>query len=271
MASRVLRFYCLMSATPGTETVAGAIAGAPRLEERLALRRRPFGLPAGFQHWRRLLFVHWPMVPDLLRPLVPSALSLDLYEGMAWLTLTPFVVQAARPFGLPRCLGLSFLETNVRTYVHVGGRQPGVYFFSLDAASLLAVVGAWTTLGLPYMYAHGREEYSAAAVDYRLRRYTHAGAACHARYAPGEPTGSAEPGSLDFFLIERYLLHVQRGPSLWTVRVHHRPYPLQRVNSLRLDQTLVGADGLPPVGGTPLTHFSPGVNVAVYPPRVRAV
>jgi uncharacterized protein YqjF (DUF2071 family) len=247
------------------------MADAPRLAERLALRRRPGGLPAGFQHWRRLLFVHWPLAPDLLRPLVPPGLSLDLYEGMAWVSLTPFVVQAARPLGAPRWLGLSFLETNVRTYVHVAGRQPGVYFFSLDAASLLAVVGARTTLDLPYLYAHGREDHSASAVDYRLRRCADPWAVCHARYAPGEPTGSAEPGSLDFFLIERYLLHVQRGRSLWTVQVHHRPYPLQRVNSLRLDQTLVSADGLPPVAGTPLAHFSPGVNVAIFPPRIRAV
>jgi hypothetical protein len=104
----------------------------PSDAERLALRRRPAGVPAGYQEWRRLLFVHWPVSTNVLRPLVPRVLSLDQFEGVAYVSLTPFVVQSARPLGVPRNLGLAFLETNVRTYVHLEGGQPGVYFFSLD-------------------------------------------------------------------------------------------------------------------------------------------
>jgi uncharacterized protein YqjF (DUF2071 family) len=194
-------------------------------------------------------------------------LSLDLYDGAAYLSLTPFVVQAARPIGAPRRLGLKFLETNVRTYVHVDGHEPGVYFFSLDAASAIAVLGARLSLGLPYFLARGRLRGS----DYRIRRLGRARATCHAVYAPGPPIGYAEPGSLDFFLVERYVLHVRRGPSLWSVRVHHRPYPLQHVQVRRLTESLVAADGLPPPGTRPLAHFSPGVDVGIFPPRVRSL
>jgi uncharacterized protein YqjF (DUF2071 family) len=241
----------------------------PSAAERLAPRRRPRLLPAGFQEWRRLLFVHWRVPPEALRPLVPPGLSLDLFDGAAYVSLTPFVVEAARPFGAPRRLGLAFLETNVRTYVHVQGREPGVYFLSLDAASWLAVLGARLSLGLPYLYARSHERRSAAGVDYRLQRCAPGAPGCHVRYQPGEVLGSAEPGTLDFFLVERYLLHVQRGPSLWTVQVHHRPYPLQRARVDALKETLLQADGLAQPTGAPLAHFSPGVDVAIFPPRVR--
>ena len=212
------------------------------------------------------MFVHWPVAPEALQPLVPAPLSLDLFDGVAYVSLVPFVVQAARPLGAPRNLGLRFLETNVRTYVHLRGREPGVYFFSLDAASALAVLGARVSLGLPYFLARGRLRGS----NYRLRRLGRAGGHCEVDYAVGTPLGPAEPGSLDFFLIERYVLHARRGPSLWSVQVHHRPYPLQGVQVRQLRQSLTDADGLPTVlDGSPLAHFSPGVDVAIFPPRLR--
>ena len=59
-----------------------------------------------------------------------------------------------RPVGLPSVPGLSsFHETNVRTYVHRAGCDPGVWFFSLDAANRLAVLAARTTFHLPYYHA----------------------------------------------------------------------------------------------------------------------
>jgi uncharacterized protein len=242
----------------------------PSPSARLAVRERPGGRPAGWQSWRRLLFVHWPVPAEALRPLVPACLSLDLYEGNAWLSLVVFVVQMARPLGAPPRLGLRFLETNVRTYVHRAGREPGVYFFSLDAASWLAVLGARLAFGLPYLYARGQEHVSAAGVDYHLRRRARGwpGVAARYRFEPDAPLGQAAPQTLDFFLIERYLLHVQRGPSLWTVQVHHVPYPLRPVRLEVLQDRLMVADGLPQPQGTPMVHYSPGVDVAVYPPRI---
>jgi uncharacterized protein YqjF (DUF2071 family) len=237
----------------------------PSLDERLRLRQRPPGWPAGYQEWRRLLFVHWPVPPWALRRLVPPPLSLDLHDGAAYVSLTPFIVQAARPIATPRRLGLSFLETNVRTYVHLEGREPGVYFFSLDAASAIAVLGARLGLGLPYFLARGRLRGS----DYRIRRLGKARATCHAVYTPGPPIGYAQPGSLDFFLIERYVLHVRRGPSLWRVRVHHPPYPLYRAQLETLADQLVAAAGVITHGPPPLVHFASGVDVAISPPRIR--
>jgi uncharacterized protein YqjF (DUF2071 family) len=242
---------------------------APSVEARLAPGRRPRGLPAGFQEWRRLLFLHWAVPTEIVRPLVPRRLAIDVHDGLAYVGIVPFFVQAARPFGAPRALGLEFLETNVRTYVHLDGRAPGVYFFSLDAASLLAVFGARVAFGLPYFYAYGREQRSGGGdVEYTLRRFAGAQPMVHVRYTVGEPVGPAPPGTLEHFLIERYLLHVQRGPTLWTVQVHHRPYPLHRARLLERQDELVGAAGIALPDLPPLVHSATGVDVEVFPPRL---
>src|SRR3954471_20196193 len=121
--------------------------------DRLAPTRRPLRWPIGFQRWHSLLFLHWPVPEAVLRPLVPPALTIDCYDGVAYLGLIPFAIEEARPVGAPAALGLRFLETNIRTYVHLDGREPGIYFFSLDAASWNAVVGARLGFGLPYFPA----------------------------------------------------------------------------------------------------------------------
>ena len=106
----------------------------------------------GFQRWRNLLFLHWAMPPGI-RPLVPAALELDLFEGAAWVTLIPFEIVESRPRGFPGALADRFLEVNLRTYVRGPGGEPGIYFWSLEASSLLAVVGARLLYGLPYFPA----------------------------------------------------------------------------------------------------------------------
>jgi uncharacterized protein YqjF (DUF2071 family) len=240
----------------------------PSESHRLAPTRRPPGLPIGYQEWRRLLFLQWSVPAAALRPLVPRCLSLDTFGGTAYVGLVPFFVQAARPFGVPRALGLAFLETNVRTYVHVGGRNPGIYFFSLDAALRLAVLRAGLAFGLPYFYARMRERGTDVIVEYTMRRFAGPQPAMHVRYQLEQPVGPAQPGTLEHFLIERYLLHVQRGPTLWTVQVHHRPYPLQQARLLEAQDQLVGAAGIAVPDEPPLVHYATGVDVEIFAPRI---
>src|SRR5579871_2480588 len=92
--------------------------------------------------WHDLLFMHWPVPVDQLRPLIPPALAIETFDGMAWLGLVPFRMSGVRPRFVPALPWLSaFPELNVRTYVTSAGK-PGVWFFSLDAANPLAVHGA---------------------------------------------------------------------------------------------------------------------------------
>ena len=224
--------------------------------------------PVGLQNWRDILFLHWPVSASALRRHVPACLSIDEYDSTAYVSLVPFRVEAARLIGGPAAFGLEFLETNVRTYVHRRGREHGVYFFSLDAASLLAVLGARAGLGLPYFWAAGRYRRVEGEVDYRLRRL-HAGQPeCYVRYQVGELTGPAAPGTLEHFLVERYILHVQRGPTLWSVRVHHRPYPLQQARVTALQDELVAAGGINVDGPPAVVHFASGVDVEIFPPCI---
>jgi uncharacterized protein len=235
--------------------------------DRVSPTYRPLGWPIGYQSWHTLLFVHWPLPPDALRPRVPARYALDLFEGVAYATLVAFAVEEARPVGLPAALGLDFLETNVRTYVHVDGRDPGIYFFSLDAASSLAVLGARLGLGLPYFPARGRLRCDGPEARYAIQRSCPDRPGLSVRYEIGQLLGPAAPGTLDHFLLERYLLHVDRTIGYWVTQVHHRPYPVREARILDLDDELMGAAGLPPSDRPPIVHFARRVDVDVFPPR----
>jgi uncharacterized protein YqjF (DUF2071 family) len=238
--------------------------------DRLSPSRRPLRRPVGYQSWRELLFLHWPVPADALRPLVPARLSLDLYQGVAYVGLTPFVVRHARAAWVPHTFSLDFLETNVRTYVHLDGRDPGVYFFSLDAASRIAVTGARAAFGLPYWHARIRRRRRDGITDYAVQRLFNTRPRLTVTYELGEPLGAAEPGTSEHFLVERYLLHLERHGALWTTQVHHSPYPLQRARVLEIQDELIGAAGLPePDGPPPLVHHAPGVDVEVFAPQRR--
>jgi len=126
--------------------------------------------PVGYQRWRNLLFIHWPVPAAALRRLVPRQLDLDLYDGQAYLSLVPFLVAESRPRGIPRALATRFLETNLRTYVRAADGEAGIYFFSLDASSLLAVSAARLLYGLPYFPAVMSVRTEGPRTEYSSRR-----------------------------------------------------------------------------------------------------
>ncbi|AKT39239.1 uncharacterized protein CMC5_033870 [Chondromyces crocatus] len=205
---------------------------------------------------------------EALRPLLPPALSIDTYEGRAYVGVVPFTMRNVSPWWSPAVPGIShFHELNVRTYVHHEGRDPGVWFFSLDAAKLLAVLIARSGWHLPYFYADMELRTADRRVYYKSRRRwpTERPAEFEARYTIGEPLGASVPGSFEHFLAERYLLYADGGDGkLYTGQVHHHPYPLHRAEVHELRETMVLATGLPAPEGTPHALYSPGVDVDVY-------
>ena len=233
--------------------------------DRVAATQRPDRKVAGYQVWSELLFLHWPVPLKDLRPLVPAALDIDTYEGVAYVGLVPFYMSGVRPRWWPRALAFSFLETNMRTYVHVNGRDPGVYFFSLEAASRLAVWAARLGWKLPYYHARMSQERDGDTLQYRSRRRSRAAPIVDIRCQLGAPLPTAQPDSLEFFLFERYLLHVLRRDRVYTGQVHHAPYPVQDATLLHCDEELLGAAGLSAITGPPtLSHYSPGVDVEIF-------
>ena len=225
------------------------------------------------QQWRDLLFLHWAVDPDMLRRLLPPGLELDLFEGAAYIGLVPFTMQGVRPKWLPPVKGLSaFHETNVRTYVHLGGRDPGVWFFSLDAASRIAVRIARRFFHLPYFDARiflEREGFpssvgSSAILYGGVRQWPGFDRASYLiRAQPNGVAESARVGTLEHFLVERYILYAEDRDRLFQGRVRHAPYPLQPALVHAIDERLLAAAGVSRPSSSPLAHFAAGVDVDV--------
>jgi len=231
--------------------------------DRISPTVRPNGRAVGFQSWRSLLFMHWAIPVSELRPLVPSSLELDLYDGVAYVGVVPFSMRGVRPRWAPSSVGFDFLETNVRTYVTHAGR-PGVYFFSLDAASRIAVWVARQLWGLPYFHSKMSLMRKANTIEYRSQRST-SGLSHHVTCRLGERLEASRPESLEFFFLERYLLFLERRGKIYTGQVHHAPYPIQLAQVLDLEDDLLVAAGCGCCDGVPeYVHFSTGVDVEIF-------
>jgi uncharacterized protein YqjF (DUF2071 family) len=234
-----------------------------RLDEAAAQARslgetehRPYPLPQRpwtmGQTWRHLLFAHWRVPQDVLRPHVPEPLVLEEHDGSAWIGLTPFRITGLRARGVPPLpLLSSFYELNCRTYVRVGD-QPGIWFFSLDASSRAAVVAAQRTYRLPYRHAridaHGDS----------FRAETDGAGSFSARYRGVGAPDPAEPGTLEHFLTERYCLYAAEGTM--RAEIHHAPWPLQAADA-EVEQSRIAPVAL---DGEPIFHFADRLDVVIW-------
>jgi uncharacterized protein YqjF (DUF2071 family) len=235
--------------------------------DRISPTRRPEDRPAGFQRWRHLLFLHWEVPASAVQALIPPELDVDTFEGRAYVGVVPFTMRDVSPWWSPSVPGISnFDELNVRTYVHYKGSEPGVWFFSLEAASTIAVAAARAGWSLPYHRAKMRLSVRGNEVEYSSRRRfpgpTPADFEC--RYSIGESIGSAEPGTFEHFLAERYILYAKSSKALRIGRVHHKPYPLHRASVHEVRESMVRSTGLPQPSGEPHALYSPGVDVDVF-------
>ncbi|HEU5422020.1 MAG TPA: DUF2071 domain-containing protein [Nitrolancea sp.] len=236
--------------------------------------RRPWPLPEQpwvmRQSWRDLLFMHWPLPPEQVRPLLPAALPLDTWEGEAWVSVVPFRMRGVTGRGLPAFPWLSsFPELNVRTYVTLGGK-PGVYFFSLDAGNILAVWAARLGYHLPYFHADmlvWREQEWITYCSHRVHRGARVGDLL-ARYRPTGPVTEAPLGSLGAWLSDRYALYTvdRRGRPL-RAEIDHATWPLQPAEVEIFRDTLSTADGLALSGPPALLGFARRVDMHAWLPE----
>jgi uncharacterized protein YqjF (DUF2071 family) len=236
--------------------------------DRTTSLRRPEGPAAGTQRWRELLFLHWSFEVDLIRPLVPAGIELDTWDARAWVGLVPFRMNEIRSAWMPRFAALDFLETNLRTYVHRDG-EPGVWFFSLEASSWLAVQVARKAWSLPYFHAEmssDRAITGGGGLRYLSKR-KEGRATLDARWTIGDPLGPSKEGSAEFFFLERYLLFSERKGTLRKGQVHHQPYPARAATLEACEESLLAAAGIDRGGRPPeLVHYAEGVDVEVFGP-----
>jgi uncharacterized protein YqjF (DUF2071 family) len=242
-------------------------------EERLRVRSRPRDVPLMRQRWERLGFLHWAADPVAVARLLPPTLEVDTWEGAAFVGLVPFTIKGTRPPLLPPVPGLSsFHELNFRTYVHRRGRDPGVWFFSLDAASRAAVALARLVYKLPYYEARiALVEQPGGVVTFHSRRAGTEPATFGCSYGPtSDPPEAARAATLPFFLLERYLLYSWDGSRLRSARVWHRPYAIQAARVADLEEDLTERAGLSVAGRAPMGHYCHALDVRIYPPRLVA-
>jgi uncharacterized protein YqjF (DUF2071 family) len=238
---------------------------SPDQIDRLTIRTRPSGVPLMRHNWGKLLFIHWPISEKLLRPLIPESLTIDTFDGTAWIGVTPFTLWDVRLSFTPPVPWISdFHELNVRTYVHFNG-VPGVWFFSLDTNSRTTVIGARTLFHLPYFNARIDLEENDGTIYYDLKRTDEPEARFNGSWRAGERLPEAEPGTLEFFLVERYCLYSTDGKKLYRCRIHHRPWSLRKSELLSYQSTMIESHGLPAPGGEPLLHYSEAIEVDIWP------
>jgi uncharacterized protein len=218
------------------------------------------------QTWHDLLFAHWPLSAATLRPLIPAQLELDQFDGQCWVGVIPFRMSGIRRHGIPPLPVLSrFPELNVRTYV-THGAKPGVYFFSLDAGNLPAVLAARKFYHLPYFHAEMSCEDRGGKILYSSRRLSTA-AEFHGSYWPTEDVRLREKGSLEHWLTERYCLYTTHCGEVYRGEIHHQSWPLQDAEADIETNTVAEAAGITLPGATPWLLFARRLEVLTWPLR----
>jgi uncharacterized protein YqjF (DUF2071 family) len=239
-----------------------------------SLAHRPWALPTRpwvmAQKWQDLLFAHWTVAPAAMRSLVPARLELDTFQGQAWIGIVPFTMSGVRLRGtLPLPWLSTFPELNVRTYVTAGGK-PGVWFFSLDAANVVAVEIARRWFKLPYFHARMNSRATSQGIEYFSQRDDRRGGneTLQTRYSAAGPCFAAVPGTLEYFLIERYCLYAQRrGGELLRGEIHHAPWKLQEARASFGANTMTENLGTPIVGPPATLHFSKLQEMVAWVPQ----
>ncbi len=221
------------------------------------------------QRWNDLLFLHYALPPESLRPLVPDAFTLDTYQQRAWVSVTPFWISHVRPPGVPPLPWFShFAEVNVRTYVTLDGK-PGVYFFSLDASNLSAIWGARMFYRLPYWQAamklKGR---GGPRIDYvSKRQHGPKPAELRCAYGPSSSAFRARPGSLAHFLTERYCLYAATRKRLYRGEIHHLPWELQEAEFELAENSMAQPAGISLPTLPEIAHFAREMKVLFWAPE----
>jgi uncharacterized protein len=241
------------------------------IENATDTRHRPWPPPDApwimTQSWHDLLFAHWPVSVRELRERVPPGLELDLFDHQAWLGIVPFRLTNVAPRLTPNIPFVSaFNELNVRTYVTRDG-APGIYFFSLDADSQIAVTTARTLFRLPYFPARIAVRADSHNVQYASRRTSgEARAELDITYRPTGPVFEALPGTLEYFLTERYCLYaMDEDFKAYRLEINHRPWPLQSAEAEIAVNTMADAAGIRLADVPPICHFARRQDMVAWP------
>lgn len=218
------------------------------------------------QEWHDVLFLHWPIAPELMKPNIPEDLELDLFDGSAWVSLVLFLAKHTRPRFLPPLLKAgTYLELNVRTYVKYKEKS-GVFFFSLDADSPLIVQAANMGNFMPYRHAQ-------MAMEKHKNTWRFESTRTHENSFPEHLNLSFRLDSnpfiytgLEYWLTERYCLWTKPKKRLVRVDIEHAPWELSYVKGTVYRNTMANFLSVPFIQEQAITHYAKKRTVRFYPP-----
>jgi len=213
------------------------------------------------QTWHDLLFAHWPVPARAIRDLVPDWLEVQEFDGVSWVGLVPFRMTGVTLHSVPSMPWVShFPEMNLRLYVDYEDK-PGIWFVSLDAARLPAVMAARLFAHLPYFPARMKVVHESESVGYISKRFGGKGVEFEAWYTPTGPVFESRPGTLDHFLTERYCLYTQTRRARFRLNIHHHQWPLQLAEAEFIKNRVAQPQGIELPDVQPLLHFSRKLDV----------
>lgn len=236
-------------------------------ESRLEVRKRPLKHRILFQEWCNLLFLHWKYSKEAIQKRLPKGLYVDTFEGDAYLTVVPFFIKNLRLGVLPPLPFLSnFTEINVRTYVYDDKGTPGVYFFSLDINSLIVTQFASKFFHLPYQNSKLTSIITDEKIHISGGRNTKMTISMDIYPSLNSEFICAEPFSLDFFLLERYLLFTSKDNQLYFLQIHHSPYKISNTPQVNFKSNLLEANNFTLHEQQPnIIHYSKHLSVDFFP------
>lgn len=241
----------------------------PTLEKRLEQRTISGDTPSVFQQqWHDLLFLHWEMDPEIIQKTLPPNLYVDTFENKAYVGIIPFFVLSPGLSFLPGIPKLfDSIEINFRTYVYNDQGIPGIWFYSLDINSYLTMMGGRSLFFLPYFQAKATGDKFGSIVTINFQREKEHRS--RFEYSQEGKTSQANPGSLDFFLVERYLFF-SKGPDnkQYITRVRHHPYELSNAHLEQWEGQLFSLNGFPLPEHPPIhVRYSPRVDAEIFLPE----
>jgi hypothetical protein len=237
------------------------------------LRPLPPGRWAISQRWNDLLFVHWPIAASAMAAVLPEWLEADVFQGSAWLGAVPFWLDRIKIRGIAQIPGFGrFPDLSLRTYVRdrfTGAA--GIYSFSIDAGSLLAVLAARMIYHLPYHWADMRMDQRGEreVTFFSRRRLARSEIIFNAQYRGLGPTSKLadpRPGSLEHFLSERsWLFSTNRAGEPVRIHLHHVPWPLEEAEAEIERNDLPASIGLRLPDCKPVLYYSRRLAVYLWP------
>jgi uncharacterized protein YqjF (DUF2071 family) len=231
----------------------------------------PVRFPVSLQDWEHLTFLHWSYDVATVQSLVPDELTVQQWDGLTWVGVTPFRMVGVRAPGLPPPPGWgAFPELNVRAYVRMQDGRDGIWFLGMVVPRFSFIV-ALRSLGLPYEHSHSCVSVDGARWVYRF------GTPRWLRSRPddwfqavvdvGRPLEATERTPLVESITGRWSAYHRRGRVLWRTPVAHEPWPLHAATATGSLTTPLRWVGLPPPSNDPLVHAAPAVHAGFGVPR----